>query len=385
MRLLILLLMFALPAAAASPAGRDVDIIAPDGIVLKATYFAAVRPGPAVLLMHMCITTRTSWEPVAHQLSAAGISALTIDNRGFGESGGPRFDPRTLEVQRQLNDQWPADFDAAFAWLVAQPGVDKSRIGAGGASCGVNNAVKLASRHPEVRSLVLLAGGTDSAGVKYLETNPWLPIFSAAAADDEFDSQAKQLMRWFAEVSGNTRNRFVGFNDGRHGTEIFSRHPELPRQIVAWFVDTLVKAPADPTARFTRRKTAISEFWAVATQRSAASNATRLFRDARKRDPKAFLFPEAILNQLAYTRLQNGETDAAVELFKVNVEAFPTSSNAQDSLADGYAARGQNDLALAAEQKCLDLLAADTINDEFKAALRQAAEQKIAKLKAKSL
>ena len=27
------------------------------------------------------------------------------------------------------------------------------------------------SRHPEVRSLVLLAGGTDSAGVKYLEDN----------------------------------------------------------------------------------------------------------------------------------------------------------------------------------------------------------------------
>ena len=383
MRVLILLLMFALPAAAAPPARRDVDILAPDGIALKATYFAGVRPGPAVLLMHMCITTRTSWEPVAQQLSAAGISALTIDNRGFGESGGPRFDPGNPEVQRQLNDKWPGDFDAAFAWLVAQPGVDKSRVGAGGGSCGVNNAVKLASRHPEVRSLVLLAGGTDSAGVKYLEANPWLPIFSAAAADDEFDSQAPQLMRWFAEVSGNARNRFVGFNDGRHGTEIFGPHPELPRQIVAWFVDTLVKSPAGPTARFTRRKTAISEFWAVASPRGAASNATRLFRDARQRDPKAFLFPESILNQLAYTRLQDGDTDDAVELFKLNVEAYPTSSNAQDSLADGYAARGQHDLALAAEQKCLDLLPADRINDQFKAALRQAAEQKIAKLKVK--
>ena len=385
MKLLALLLMFAWPAAAAPPAGRDVDIIAPDGIGLKATYFAAARPGPAVLLMHMCITTRTSWESVARQLSAAGISALTIDNRGFGESGGPRFDPAAPEVQRQLNDKWPGDFDAAFAWLVAQPGVDKSRIGAGGGSCGVNNAVKLASRHPEVRSLVLLAGGTDSAGVKFLDANPWLPIFSAAAADDEFDSQAPQMMRWFAEVSGNPRNRFVGFKDGRHGTEIFGRHPELPQQIVAWFVDTLVKSPADPTARFTPRKSAISEFWAVATQRSAASNATRLFRSARQRDPKAFLFPEAILNQLAYARLQDGDTDDAVELFKLNVEAYPASSNAQDSLADGYAARGQNDLALAAEQKCLELLPADVINEQFKAALRQAAEEKIAKLKTKSL
>ena len=384
MRLLILVLIFA-SSAAAPPGGRDVDIIASDGIALKATYFAAARPGPAVLLMHMCITTRTSWESVAEQLRAAGISALTIDNRGFGESGGPRFDPGQPDVQRQLNERWPGDFDAAFAWLVDQSGVDKSRIGSGGASCGVSNAVRLASRHPEVRSLVLLAGGTDAAGLKYLEDNAWLPIFSAAAADDEFDSQAPQLMRWFAEVSGNPRNRFVGFKDGRHGTEIFGPHPELPRQIVAWFVDTLVKSPADPAARFTRRKTAMSEFWAVTTQRNAAANTTRLFRGARQRDPNAVLFPEFILNQLAYTRLQDGDTDDAVELFKLNVEAYPTSSNAQDSLADGYAARGQNDLALAAEQKCLELLPTDRIDDRFKAALRQAAEQKIAKLKAKSL
>ena len=385
MKPLLLLLIFASSAAAAAPpAGRDVDIIASDGTGLKATYFAAARPGPAVLLLHMCITTRESWEPVARQLSAAGISALTIDNRGFGESGGPRFDPGKPEQQRQLNEKWPGDFDAAFAWLAAQPGVDKGRIGLGGGSCGVHNAVGLASRHPEVRSLVLLAGGTDSAGLRYLDANAWLPIFSAAAADDQFDSQAPQLMRWFAEVSGNPRNRFVGFTDGRHGTEIFGPHPELPRQIVAWYVDTLVKSPANPTARFTRRKTAISEFWAVATQRNAAANATRLFRDARQRDPNAFLFPEFVLNQLAYARLQGGDTDDAVELFKLNVEAYPTSANAQDSLADGYVARGQNDLAIAAEQKCLDLLPADKINDQFKAALRRSAEEKLAKLKAKT-
>jgi len=123
MKPLVLLLIFASSAAAAAPpVGRDVDIISSDGTGLKATYFTAARPGPAVLLMHMCNTTRTSWESVAQQLSAAGISALTIDNRGFGESGGPRFDPGRPEVQRQLNEKLPGDFNAAFAWLVAHPG-----------------------------------------------------------------------------------------------------------------------------------------------------------------------------------------------------------------------------------------------------------------------
>src|SRR5437016_7819989 len=103
MKPLMLLLVLSWSAvAAAPPVGREVEIIASDGTSLKATYFAAARPGPAVLLMHMCITTRASWESVAKPLSAAGISALMIDNRGFGESGGPRFDPAKPEVQRQL-------------------------------------------------------------------------------------------------------------------------------------------------------------------------------------------------------------------------------------------------------------------------------------------
>jgi len=387
MRRSVLLLAFVSLASShglAQPQSRNVDMVAPDGVGLKGTYFAASRPGPIVLLMHMCNTTRVSWEPVARQLADAGISALTMDNRGFGESGGPRFDGAAPEVVAQLREKWPGDFDAAYRWLVAQPGVDKNRLGVGGGSCGVDNAVKFASRHPDVRSLVLLAGPTDAAGATYLLAHPGIPIFTAAAADDQYDSHAPQLMRWFAEVSGNPRNRFVGFADGRHGTEIFGPHPELPRQIVAWLVDTLVKSPADPAQAFSPQSNSISEFWSIASAPGGAEKATRLYREARKRDPNAFLFPEYMLNQLAYAQLRDSKADDAVELFKLNVEAYPTSANAQDSLSDGYLARGQNDLALAAAQKCLELLPADRIDAAFKAALRQAAEQKVAKLKGKA-
>ena len=79
-------------AYAQSSPPKDVDISAPDGTKLRATFFAASKPGPGVLLLHMCNTVRKSWEPVAKELSEKGINALTIDNRGFGESGGPRFE-----------------------------------------------------------------------------------------------------------------------------------------------------------------------------------------------------------------------------------------------------------------------------------------------------
>ena len=395
----VLFVLLLASTAAAQPAPRDVDVSAPDGTSLKATYFAAGLPagasakaGPAVMLMHMCVTTRKSWEPVATLLSAAGINVLTIDNRGFGQSGGPRYETATPEVQRAVSQKWPADFDAAFAWLVAQPGIDKTRIGAGGASCGVSNAVMLASRHPEVRSLALLAGpvdvdaGSRTDGLDYLLTHAWVPLFTAAAADDQYDSHFVEMMRWIAEISGNPRNRFVGFKDGRHGTEIFGPHPELPRQISAWFEDTLVTSPAEPSATFTPTKTPISEFWSTATQRGGAVRAAQLFHDARQRDPNAFLFPEFQLNLLAYQKLQSRDTvdkDDALALFKLIVEAYPTSANAHDSLSDGYMALGQNDLALAAEQKCLELIPTDTIPEPFKVQLRKMAAEKIAKLKPK--
>src|SRR5579862_3586748 len=91
----LLLFLFSLPAfAATAPAPRDVDITAPDGVKLKATYYAAAKPGPAVLLLHMCNSNRKAWEPVASQLSAEGINALTLDYRGYGESEGERIDPQ---------------------------------------------------------------------------------------------------------------------------------------------------------------------------------------------------------------------------------------------------------------------------------------------------
>lgn len=406
-RLLLAFAIFASALAAGQSAPRDIDLAASDGTHLKATFYPASTNGksaPAVMLLHMCNTDRKSWTPVAEQLAETGISALTIDNRGFGESDGPRIQDATPEVQQQVRDKWPEDFDTAFNWLLSQPGVDKNRIGAGGGSCGVNNVVKLASRHREICSLVLLAGGTDSAGVNYLRQNAWIPLFTSAAADDEYSSETPQLMQWFAEVTGDPRNRFVGFKDGRHGTEIFGPHPELPKQIVAFYVDTLEKHPASANAKFTPKATPASQFWTAASEPGGGARAAQIFHDVRKRDPNALVFPESMLNVLGYERLQAagfagganfpGENkpstssgDAAqakadaLTLLKLNAEAYPESANTQDSLADAYLANGQKSEALAAEQKCLQLLPNDKANDQFKAQLRQAAEEKIAKLK----
>jgi dienelactone hydrolase len=359
-----------------------VALAAADGTPLKATYYAAAKPGPAVLLLHMCNTTRKSWEPLAPQLAAAGIHALSIDYRGFGESGGGRYDQLApQDAQKVVNEKWPGDIDAAYAFLLAQQGVDKTRIGAGGGSCGVMQAVQVARRHSEVRSLVLLAGPVNGDGLKAIEQKPWLPIFAAAAADDQYDDDAPGLMQWILAMSGNPRNKFSGFKDGRHGTEIFGPHPELPKEIVAWFTDTLITRPTDPTQPVTPKSTPMRDFWRKAETPDGVGTAVEMFHDSRSRDPHAKLFPEAQLNLLGYQYLQAGNNKAAIELFKLNTEAYPTSANTYDSLGDAYFADGQKDMALKASEKAIEMLAADKSGADRKDAIRASAEQKIAKLK----
>jgi hypothetical protein len=235
---------------------------------------------------------------------------------------------------------------------------------------------------PNVISLVLLAGRVDAPALDFLLQKHFPPIFAAAAADDQYSAHAPEEMQWLSNISGNPRNKFVAFKDGRHGTEIFVPHPELPRQIVAWFVETLIKSPADPKAPVTTQKTPASEFLALADSATTVSKAVLYFHNARAHNPQAFLIPEFVMNGIGYGYIQAGQNDAAITILKLNTEAFPTSANTFDSLADAYLAAGQKEEALAAEQRCLELLPIDKIGDDFKAALRQAAEEKLKKLKA---
>jgi pimeloyl-ACP methyl ester carboxylesterase len=141
-------------------AARMIDLQASDGTLLKASYFAAVQPGSGVLLFHQTNGTRKSWDVLAGHLAAAGINTLTLDLRGFGESGGKAYDKLTDKEIAEARELWPGDIESAWQFLIAQPGVKRDVIGLGGGGYDcVDNSVRTARRHPEeVKSLVLLSG-----------------------------------------------------------------------------------------------------------------------------------------------------------------------------------------------------------------------------------
>lgn len=78
-------------------------------------------------------------------------------------------------------------------------------------------------------------------------------------------------------------------------------------------------------------------------------------KEAHSRDPEAVLFREAKINQMGYLELQAGNTDRAIELFHINIVAFPDSWNAYDSLGEAYAMKGLIDLAIENYERSLEM------------------------------
>jgi dienelactone hydrolase len=201
----------------------DVDVKAPDGFALKASYFSPGVPGPAILLIHQCNMDRRSWDDFANALATAGLHVLAPDLRGFGDSG------RSRESQK-----WGGDLDATLAHLAAQTGVNEDRIAAAGASCGVVEAAMLASRHRTIKALVLLSGGA-GAGLNHIASTPTLPVFGAAAERDD----AADATRAAVEASRNPHSNLRIIDGNAHGVPMFKAHPDLVALIVQWLHDQL--------------------------------------------------------------------------------------------------------------------------------------------------
>lgn len=363
------------------PAPRVVDIASSDGTNLKATYFSAAKPGPGVLLLHQCNRQRKVWNDLAEGLAASGLNVLTFDFRGFGESGGTPLDKLTpQEVAQVFEQKFPADVDTAFQYLVSQPGVTRGSIGAGGASCGVNQSVQLARRHPEVKALVLLSEGTDPAGRQFLRESPKLPLFMAVA-DDDPDPGVVEIMQWLISLSPNPGNRFERYPKGGHGVEMFDAHKELPGEIVAWFDATLAAHPVTPPGKPSSQTSARTRFLELIDHANGIAKATQQYTEARKRNPKAAVFSEEVINRVGYEHLQASDTKGAVEIMKLNVLAYPNSPNVYDSLSDAYLADGQKDLARQNAKKALEQLASDTADAaDRRKAIKESAEQKLKQL-----
>ena len=163
--LTMLFLTFVITASAEK---RDVDFNATDGFALKGTLYSADKPAPGVLLLHQCNANRQIYNHLAAMLNTAGYNVLTFDFRGFSGKPSRRAQKPTAEQQKIM----ASDIDTALSFLKSQRTVNPRALGVLGSNCAVNEAIHASQHHAEIRTLVLLSGGTDAEGGLTSRTPP---------------------------------------------------------------------------------------------------------------------------------------------------------------------------------------------------------------------
>ena len=97
-----------------------------------------------------------------------------------------------------------------------------------------------------------------------------------------------------------------------------------------------------------------AEFFQVLNTKGV-TDAVDLFNKKREQDNTWIPFGEVKMNILGYQHLQAGKTKEAIELFKMNVAAYPESANTYDSLGEAYMIDGDKELAIENYKRSLEL------------------------------
>jgi len=102
---------------------RDIEVVAPDGVVLATDHFAPKAEGPHPTILMRLPYGRKGFDTVAEVYAERGFNVVLQACRGTGGSGG-EFDPLTHEREDGL---------ATLDWIKAQPWFD-GRLGTSGPS-----------------------------------------------------------------------------------------------------------------------------------------------------------------------------------------------------------------------------------------------------------
>ncbi len=100
---------------------------------------------------------------------------------------------------------------------------------------------------------------------------------------------------------------------------------------------------------------ALSELIAAASMQKDLAEFLPKYK-AFKANPKSkFVNSEAVMNTFGYALLGKQRVNDAIEIFKLNTEAYPNSANVYDSLGDAYQAAGRKEDAIKAYEKALSI------------------------------
>ena len=149
-----------------------------DSIRAYVAYPERNSPRPAVIVIHE-IFGLTDWETtVADRLAKEGYVAVVPDLLSSKHGKTPADEGEGRKLIGELEpERVTADLDATYAWLNAQPSVDKGNIGTIGFCWGGGQSFRYATNNPNLRAVVVAYGpAPDTADMNRIKA-PVLGIY----------------------------------------------------------------------------------------------------------------------------------------------------------------------------------------------------------------
>jgi CubicO group peptidase (beta-lactamase class C family) len=160
---------------------------------------------------------------------------------------------------------------------------------------------------------------------------------------------------WHWGDNGNFKCFIIAYRKQRTGIVVFTNSssglgiiPEIIREVIDG------KQPAFAWLNYEPYNSPGRRLY-KAIERDGIEAAIKEYRAGVKENPEANRVNEGQMNSLGYQLLRSSRIKEAVEIFKLNVEAFPNSSNAFDSLGEAYMESGDKELAIRNYKKSVEL------------------------------
>ena len=161
--------------------------------------------------------------------------------------------------------------------------------------------------------------------------------------------KGRDTYMWHQGNAGGSR-AFLGRRLGnRIAIIILTRGNSRRVEIAAAIIDIVHGRPYDPP------KLSIGHKLLPVIESQGIENGLALYRQLRSNADKRYDFSEAELNSVGYTLLDRGRNADAVRVFDLNIQQFPASSNAFDSLGDALSQSGRRVEAAHAYSRAFEL------------------------------
>jgi pimeloyl-ACP methyl ester carboxylesterase len=212
------------------PAPQRVEIPA-ERLTIIGTYYPAPATGSsAVILIHGLGRNRGDWNDLAKYLQKEGISALSVDLRGHGESigedglGWRAFTEPDYKILL-------ADLNAVLSFAGRNFNVKPGRTGLIGQGLGANLVMQLAERNPQVAGVVLLSPALDYKGVKLTAAKYQKSIYIICSHFEKLAVEADEYLK--SNFKGKLKSDVYDY--GGTIISMFRQKFTLPANISVWF------------------------------------------------------------------------------------------------------------------------------------------------------